>query len=388
MARIQLVDPQPSPPAIVNAGDRAGDPALAFDSEDDLIVAPEGGLRRSARGWLRHVRRTHLPDRVIRRTWAWLQPSRTNRLVGLVGAGVFVVIAGPFVVAPPKRDIGWVMIASTPAGAPVWIDGVLRGPSPFGTSLPAGKHQVDVGRDPVRSQTIYVTANGDTSVHIELPPRPDPATLVETGGLQITTQPAHGQIWIDGQLRGAAPITVSGLTPGPHDVLVKGAQGSMNRRVTVEKGTVAALILSMTSTGGYASGWLTVTSPVSAEIRERGVLLGTTDTPRILIPAGEHRLEISNPAFGYRVERTVRITAGRSQALALEAPRGTVHVNAMPWAEVWIDGRRVGDTPIGNISLPIGHHELVLRHPELGEQRQTIAVGMAGPVRVGVDLRK
>ena len=44
-------------------------------------------------------------------------------------------------------------------------------------------------------------------------------------------------------------------------------------------------------------------------------------------------------------------------------------LNALPWAEVWIDGESIGETPIGKVSVPIGWHEIVFRHPELGEKR-------------------
>ena len=195
-------------------------------------------------------------------------------------------------------------------------------------------------------------------------------------------------MWIDGKEQGAAPLTVHGLTPGPHDVLLMTPAGSMNRKVTVQEGTVSSLLLSIASIGGFPSGWLTVSSPVVAEIREGGTLLGTTNAPRLLIPAGEHHLEISNPAFGYRVERTIRIRARQSLTITLEVPHGKLHVNALPWAEVWIDGERMGDTPLGNISLPIGTHELLLRHPVFGDRRQQVAVGLDGPARIGVNLRK
>jgi serine/threonine-protein kinase len=63
-------------------------------------------------------------------------------------------------------------------------------------------------------------------------------------------------------------------------------------------------------------------------------------------------------------------------------------VNAQPWADVWIDGERIGETPIGNVSVPIGSHEIVFRHPQLGEQvvRATVTAGQAA--KVSVDMRK
>jgi len=63
-------------------------------------------------------------------------------------------------------------------------------------------------------------------------------------------------------------------------------------------------------------------------------------------------------------------------------------LNAVPWAEVWIDGDRVGETPIGNVQLSLGTHEVVFRHPELGEQRFTPTVTLNAPGRVSADMRR
>ena len=36
----------------------------------------------------------------------------------------------------------------------------------------------------------------------------------------------------------------------------------------------------------------------------------------------------------------------------------------MPWADVTVDGRAVGMTPLAQIPLPPGSHSVVLTHPE------------------------
>jgi hypothetical protein len=74
--------------------------------------------------------------------------------------------------------------------------------------------------------------------------------------------------------------------------------------------------------------------------------------------------------------------------VAVALPNGVLSLNAEPWAEVWIDGQKVGETPLGNVSVPIGPHEIVFRHPQLGEQRHAVTVTQAAPVRVSVDMRK
>ena len=88
------------------------------------------------------------------------------------------------------------------------------------------------------------------------------------------------------------------------------------------------------------------------------------------------------------MRRQIQIVAGQTTSIRLEMPNGTLSINALPWAEVWLGARALGETPIANLPVPLGSHELLFRHPDLGEQRKTVVVGAGAPVRVGVDLRK
>jgi hypothetical protein len=137
-----------------------------------------------------------------------------------------------------------------------------------------------------------------------------------------------------------------------------------------------------------ASGWLTVTSTVPLQIMSRGALVGTSDVPRLVLPAGSHDLELVNTVLDYRTTHRVEVSAGETTSFTPTLPNGTLSINALPWAEVWINGRLVGETPIGNHSIVIGTHEVVFRHPDLGEKRQTVTVGALAPARLGIDLRK
>lgn len=312
-------------------------------------------------------------------------------LIVLVQAGfmIFWLMSAP---AAPPPETGSVMVTSVPLASPVSIDGVSRGSTPVTVALPPGPHRIEVGAGPqIRTQTVTVTAGGDALLHIELPPPPQPGVVAMPagmGGLEITTDPAGARVSIDGAPRGVSPITATSLKPGPHTVTVSGPGEPVTRTVTVNAGAVASIIISMTSTSAFASGWIAISSAVPLQITEAGTLLGSTEAPRILVPAGSHELELTNTALGYRVSRTVRVTPGQTASIVLQAPQGILHINALPWAEVWIDGQRAGETPIGNFSLPIGTHELLFRHPEFGELKRPVTVGAGQPTRVGVDLRK
>ena len=66
--------------------------------------------------------------------------------------------------------------------------------------------------------------------------------------------------------------------------------------------------------------------------------------------------------------------AGEITTLAITVPPGRISLNAAPWAEVWIDNRLMGETPLANLEIPIGEHEVVFRNPDLGERRQNVIV--------------
>ena len=120
---------------------------------------------------------------------------------------------------------------------------------------------------------------------------------------------------------------------------------------------------------------------------EGGRLMGSSRTDRIMVAVGRHDLEFVNDTLGYRSTRTVDVSPGQVAVVKPDWPKGSMAVNALPWAEVSIDGERAGETPIGSVSVPIGTHEIVFRHPELGERRTTVTVTAGAPTRVSIDMR-
>ncbi len=54
---------------------------------------------------------------------------------------------------------------------------------------------------------------------------------------------------------------------------------------------------------------------------------------------------------------------------------GTLRVNTTPWSEVYVDGRRIGNTPQMNISLPAGRHSVRLINSEFNI-RETVSVNI------------
>jgi hypothetical protein len=131
---------------------------------------------------------------------------------------------------------------------------------------------------------------------------------------------------------------------------------------------------------------VSIAAPGDVQVLENGRLLGSSRVERIMLPVGRHNLEFVNEALGYRTQQTVYVVGGDVVPVKLRWPQGTVALNAVPWAEVLIDGQPVGETPIGGLTLPIGVHEVVFRHPELGERRASVTVTVGKTTTLGVDL--
>jgi hypothetical protein len=188
----------------------------------------------------------------------------------------------------------------------------------------------------------------------------------------------------------AAPASAPACEPAPAVSAAPGPSIPPTAPAVAERtsGTIPAPATSPATSSQLLAGMLKVTAPVPLRVYLKGRLVGTTEAESTMLPQGTHELEFVNEAVGFRARRTVNIRAGSTSALKLEAPQGTLHINAVPWAEVWIDGERIGETPIGNLPVRIGSREIVFRHPELGERRTTALVTLKEPVRISMDLRK
>jgi len=280
---------------------------------------------------------------------------------------------------------GTLAIQTNPAGASVVIDGQASGVTPLSVSLSAGPHTLELSADGVhRTIPITMAARAELSQFIEMP---QAAAVV--GQLDVRTDPAGAKVSVDGQRRGVSPLTVTGLVPGSHMVVLENELGSVNEDVTIEPGGTASLVVPMRSPqGAPVSGWISISAPAELQVFENQRLLGSTRTDRIMVATGRHDLEFVNDALGYRSAKTIQVGPGQVASVKPDWPQGTIAINAAPWANVWLDGQELGETPVGNTQVPIGTHEVVFRHPQLGEQRYTTTVTATTPARLSVDMRK
>jgi hypothetical protein len=304
--------------------------------------------------------------------------------LGLVA--VLVVLARPTMVSPPT--IGTIQIESAPAAARVSIDGRARGLTPLKLTLTAGNHRVDVeanGRR--RGFSVNVTAGAVIAHHVLL----DTEVPADVGALQITSRPAGARVHIDGKPRGRTPILVPTLSAGDHQLAVIGTTGTVEQTVTVRGGQTATVLVPLAvsrSVPVAANGLLRISAPVDLQVIEGGRVVGSSRGSSLRLTTGRHELELVNEAVGFRDQLVVSIATGRTITVAVPVPGGSMSLNATPWAEVWLDGHLLGETPLGEVPAAAGPHEVLFRHPELGERRVRAVVRAGELARVTADLRR
>jgi tetratricopeptide (TPR) repeat protein len=316
--------------------------------------------------------------------------SPRGRMIAAVAALVLLVAGVAFfgrqhvMPAAAAETTGTVVVNTNPAGADVTIDGRIHGKTPFQQSLNPGKHQLEiVSGDEHRTIPVTITAGSQVSQFIELP-----HAAPSRGQLQVRSEPSGATVIVDGQRRGTAPLKVEDLEPGVHVVNLEGPLGSVTHQVTIDAGATASLVVPMGAPQGVpVSGWIAISAPVDVQVFENQRMLGSSRLDRIMMSVGRHDLDFVNDAVGYRSSRAVQVSPGQVSTVKLEMPKGSIALNAQPWADVWVDGEHIGETPIGNLALAVGQHEVIFRHPELGERRMTPTVTLQSPARVSVDMR-
>ena len=321
---------------------------------------------------------------------------------GVMALFASVIIAQAFYIgvsltaeATARPGVGQAVLSSHPSGATVTVDGTAYGVTPLVATLDAGTHRVEVaGADGARAAlSLRIQPGEQVTHHVALTaPVAAPVAARVTGALRVDTAGAAAQVFVDDVLVGAAPALRDGLSAGTHQVTVQFANGKrLQRTVAVTAGERVALLaeapVAPAVPAAVATGTLRVQAPFDVQVFAGERLVGTNAAP-VSLPAGTHTLTLVNTALGYSQTLSTRVAARKTTTLAADVPLVPVQLNALPWAEVTVDGRALGETPLANVPLPLGTHRVMFRHPELGEQIESLTVRAGGPVRLVADLRR
>jgi PEGA domain len=215
---------------------------------------------------------------------------------------------------------------------------------------------------------------------VEVKKAPPPAPPTTAGHLSVTTEPAGVRVLVDGKFVGATPLTLDTVTPGRHVVTLQATGGAIKRTIRVEAGKTVSLDMPV------YSGFAAISAPFIVDVAENGRTLGTSDEQIILGP-GHHELILHNKDLNYTEKRGIDVEPGEATKLVLD-PRGTANINAAPWAEVYIDGEKAGDTPLANVSIRLGVREILFKNPQFPDRKIVTTIKAGAAATISVDFAK
>jgi serine/threonine-protein kinase len=251
---------------------------------------------------------------------------------------------------------------------------------------------------------VFYFANPFGGASAESPAEPPAATAAAMGSVSIDATP-RARVFVDEAPRGTTPVRMD-LPAGAHRVRLE-ADGGVTRTIDLQvvAGKELSQVVDLGKGGATAPappapaaasvaaapapptpGFVTIDATEELQVIENGTVLGISGAGRISLEPGSHLIEFRNDNLGFQTTRTVQVLPGKTTRVTIPLPEGNLSINATPWAEVFLDGRGLGETPIANVTTRAGTHEIVFRHPQHGELKQTVVVKAGELGRVTVNM--
>ena len=256
-------------------------------------------------------------------------------------------------------NAGPTLFKSTPPGADVRVDQELIGKTPIRHQLGDGTYTVTFtlpGYAPVTKQ-VEILYGQAKEVSVKLGSIP---CL-----LSITTEPSGANVNLDDEPLGESPIRGATVNWGQRQL-----------KIVMEDYVSVRETLNLPS-GSYSRHFvlepqpceLTITTdPSGATVILRGEKLGITPIRNVSVPRGPGQIEVQKLDY-YPITQDLELPAGRlSRSYELEAMPCYFSVTTDPSeSSVFLDGEKIGKSPLTGVSVPHGRYKLRIEGPPLYE---------------------
>lgn len=252
------------------------------------------------------------------------------------------------------QERGIVFIKSEPEGAAVFLNGQDTGrKTPFQEALAPGDYTYRLEFEMYVPHEGRFNLRANTTERLELTLKPN------FGNLTIESSPSGASVYIDGENTYYKTPYQARLAPGEHEYRLEyDLYHPLEGTFQLAAGAAERLGLRLLPNFGTLR---VESNPAGAEVRLDGQSIGRTPLTRHELRSGSYRLEVA--ADMYEPLRTdIAISDEQTTSLSydLTAGFGTIGVVALPEAEIWIDGNRMG-TGVYSGRLAAGRHRLEVR---------------------------
>jgi hypothetical protein len=279
------------------------------------------------------------------------------------------------------------LLVNSDAGGEVYVDGQRKDVAPAIISgLSAGDHVVEVRKEglPPWRQTVTIPAGQQVKVAATF-------GAATSSSLRIISNEPDVEVFVDGEPKGKAPVTMNGIKPGEH--IVGGRKQRfkpVEQTVRVAAGENAIVSFRMeVAPPDRPRATLKIQSQVpNAEVFLDGSSLGRAPVDRNDLDPGKHYVVVHKDGFTDFKREIILIENQTVTLVADLSASGSVRILSTPdGAEVKIDGELIGRTPVQRDGVGSGDHIVQFKMPGYFDHKENIKVEGGREKVFSVDLK-
>ena len=261
----------------------------------------------------------------------------------------------------------WLIIQTEPKDANVFIDDKLAGTTPFQRKYEEGEYTYRIEKSRYHNKAGKVTLKDEKKrLDFTLKPR--------FGNIKVTSAPEDGMmIYLDDENTGKkTPATLEEVSSGEHTItLQSGWFQPQSKKVTVEDAQTATVNFELEK--AYAN--ITVQTQPPADILIDGERKGNGNWQGRLME-GIYTIKAEKNKY-YSQSEQLKVTAGEEETVTfdLEGKTGNTDIVTTPMdAEVYLDDKKQGTSPLTLKDLLVGSYELRLEKEGYGVVKKTLTI--------------
>jgi uncharacterized protein (TIGR02145 family) len=261
-----------------------------------------------------------------------------------------------------KPRFGRLVIKSEPTGAVVQLNGQQKGKTPIDLpELVSGDYTIKVSKDLYHdSEEKYTITDGsDNENTVVLHPA--------FGHLSVKVDPEGADVFVDGTVKGQAPVLLNELPSGPYRLkIAEELYDPFEESIIIGDGKITekSIVLSP------RFGTLNVTGlPKGAKISIDGKTVGTLPLEKYKVGTGLIKLEIEAKNY-HKYSESFHVELNGIYPLGVDLRKhiGTViAITDPPDATIQLDGKVMGNSPQILKQVPVGQHTMLFNHPNFPE---------------------
>ncbi len=282
------------------------------------------------------------------------------------------------------------LLVMSDQGGDVYLDGARKDVAPAMMQVAAGDHVIEVRKEglPPWRQTVTVVAGQQAKVTATFGP---PPAAAGSSSLRLIANEPDVEVFVDGDDKGKAPVTVTDIKAGEHIVGArKKTFKPQEQTVRVAAGESAIVNFRMEAAPPdrpHAALKVQSTIP-NAEVFLDGSSLGRAPVDRADLDPGKHYVVVHRDGYT-DFKREVILVENQSVALVADlSATGALRVLSTPeGAEVRLDGELIGKTPVPRDGVPAGDHIVEFKLPGYFDHKETMKVEGGREKVFSVDLK-